>query len=51
MPSVWDLNWYNPQGGPWLPLGAAWYPGSPIDAPQGREMHPRDSTVLVKSRL
>ena len=20
VPSVWDLYWYNPQGGPWLPL-------------------------------
>ena len=26
VPEVWDLNLYNPQGGPWLPLGAAWYP-------------------------
>ena len=26
VPSVWDQNWYNPQGGPRLPLGAAWYP-------------------------
>ena len=26
VPSVWDQNWYNPQGGPRLPSGAAWYP-------------------------
>ena len=19
-------SWYSPQGGPWLPLGVAWYP-------------------------
>ena len=26
VPSVWDLNWSNPQGVPRLTLGAAWYP-------------------------
>ena len=26
VPSLWDQNWYNPQGGPRLPLGEAWYP-------------------------
>ena len=26
VPSVWDPNWYNPQGEPRLMLGAAWYP-------------------------
>ena len=26
VPLVWSLNWYNPQGGPRLPLGAVLYP-------------------------
>ena len=34
-PSVWDQNWYNPQGGPRLPLGAAWYPMQPYWCPLG----------------
>ena len=25
VPSIWYLNWSNPQGGPRLPLGAVWY--------------------------
>ena len=50
MPSIWNLNWYNLQGGPWLPLGAAGIQFSSINAPQGQEMHPRSSTASVKRK-
>ena len=39
------------KGGPWLPLGAAWYLCNPINAPQGQEMHSSGLTALEKCRL
>ena len=45
VPSVWDLNWYDPQSGPRLPLGAVWYPMQSYYCPSG----PRNASSWFKS--